>query len=318
MTTNITGTGTTWNLPNYAGELFTASPTETPFLSMIGGLTGGKQTDNFEFPTYSDYELPQPKQPAITETASLTAPTPTAIVRDQATNVTQIFHESVSISYVKMSNSGRLEGLNTAGQQNNVPNEKDFQIANRLTVIARDVEHTFLNGLYQKATGSDVANKTRGIFELCSTGNTIAAAEGTLLSEELINALLLEMFTNGAKFVTPVLFCNGFNKQVLSSIYKEFAPDSRNVGGMNIQQLETDFGQIGIVVDKFVPAGSIGIFDLSCIAPVFQPVPGKGNFFYEELSRKGAAEEGQIFGQVGLAHGHASQHGSITGLKTSR
>lgn len=27
---NVTGIGTTWNLPNYAGELFTADPTQTP------------------------------------------------------------------------------------------------------------------------------------------------------------------------------------------------------------------------------------------------------------------------------------------------
>jgi len=27
MPNNVTGIGTTWNLPNYAGELFTADPT---------------------------------------------------------------------------------------------------------------------------------------------------------------------------------------------------------------------------------------------------------------------------------------------------
>ena len=41
MPVNITGTGNTFNLPNFAGDLFTASPTQTPFLSMIGGLSGG-------------------------------------------------------------------------------------------------------------------------------------------------------------------------------------------------------------------------------------------------------------------------------------
>ena len=65
----VTGIGTTWNLPNYAGELFTADPTQTPFLSMIGGLTGGRQTDNFEFPTAVLYDFPeaaqQPRQQAI-------------------------------------------------------------------------------------------------------------------------------------------------------------------------------------------------------------------------------------------------------------
>ena len=38
----ITGLGTTYNLPNYVGELFNASPEDTPLLSSIGGLTGGE------------------------------------------------------------------------------------------------------------------------------------------------------------------------------------------------------------------------------------------------------------------------------------
>ena len=38
---NVSGTGTVWNLPNYAGDLFTADSTNTPILSAIGGLTGG-------------------------------------------------------------------------------------------------------------------------------------------------------------------------------------------------------------------------------------------------------------------------------------
>ena len=50
---NQKGTGTTWNLPNYAGDLFTADAVNTPIFSAIGGMTGGVQTDNFEFPTDS-------------------------------------------------------------------------------------------------------------------------------------------------------------------------------------------------------------------------------------------------------------------------
>ena len=155
---NVSGTGTTWNLPNYAGDLFTADSTNTPILSAIGGLTGGVQTENFEFPTDSQYSLPEAAQPAISETASLTAPTAEEIVRGQNTNVTQIFHEKVSISYVKESNRGRMSGLNTAGQQNNVQTtEKDWQIARKLEKIARDIEYTIINGVYQKATDASTA-----------------------------------------------------------------------------------------------------------------------------------------------------------------
>lgn len=313
---NASGQGTIWNLPNYAGDLFSVSPIETPFLTMIGGLSnGGLQTNNFEFPTYSDYELPTPAQPAITETASLTAPAAVGYVRGQGSNVTQIFQEQISISYVKQSNAGRLSGINTAGAENNAPSERDFQIARALEKIARDVNYTFINGTYQKATDAATANKTRGMIELASTVNTVAAADAAL-SKTLLNSLLLEMYNNGAKFSNMVLFTGGTQKQKLSEIYG-YAPADRNVGGVNINQIETDFGYVGVALDRNVPAGTILLAEMSEIAPVFQPVPGKGNFFYEELAKTGASENGQIFGQVGLAHGHANLHGTLTGLATS-
>lgn len=303
---------TNWNLPNYTGELFTADLINTPLLSMIGGLTGGMMADNFEFPTDSQYNHEAAAQPAITETASLTAPTAISYVRNQSKNVTQIFQEKVSISYVRMSNQGRLSGINTAGAQNNVATEKDFQIARALEKIARDVEYSFLNGAYAISVNAGVANKTRGLLELC-TVNTVAAA-GAKLSKALMDELLLEMFTNGALFKNPVIFCGGFQKQMLSSVYG-YAPEDRNVGGVNIKQIETDFGNIGIAnPHRFMPAATLGIFDMAVVAPVFQPVPGKGNMFYEELAKTGAAEEGQIFGQIGVDHGPSFCHGTLTGL----
>lgn len=312
---NIAGQGTVWNLPNYAGDLFTADAINTPLLSMIGGLTGGAQTQNFEFPIASTYSMPVASQPAITETASLTAPAAVGYVRDQSTNVTQIFQEKVSISYEKMSNAGRMSGLNTSGQDDNVISEKDFQIARSLEKIARDVEYTCINGVYQVSTGAGVANKTRGLIPLCATGNTVAAAAATL-TKPMFDALLKMMFTNGAVFKDMVIWCNAFQKQVLSSIYG-YAPTDRNVGGVNIKQIETDFGTFGISLNRFMPADTLGVFDMSVITPVFQPVPEKGNFFYETLAKTGASEDGQIYGKLGLDHGVATVHGTITGLATA-
>ena len=315
MAENITGQGTLWNLPNYAGDLFTADPVNTPFLTAIGGLTGGMQTDNFEFPTDSQYSMPEAAQPAITETASLTAPTANGFVRDQNTNVTQIFQEKVSISYVKLSNGGRMSGLNTSGQRNNVPDEKAWQIARTLEKIARDVEYTFLNGTYAKSTGADVANKTRGMLELCSKGTTIAAGSKKLTKENM-QALFKKMYDAGAVFKNMVLWVNSTQKQIITDLYS-YAPTDRNLAGTNIKQIETDFGNIGISLNRFMPQTSILAAEMSVIAPVFQPVPGKGNFFYEALSKSGASEDGQIFGQIGLDHGPAFMHGSITGLTAS-
>lgn len=309
---NVQGTGTIWNLPNYAGDLFTADAINTPILTAIGGLTGGIQTENFEFSTDSQYSLPEAAQPAITETASLTAPTANNIVRGQNTNVTQIFHESVSISYVKQSNRGRMSGLNTAGQQNNAPSEKDFQIARTLEKIARDIEYTIINGKYQKATEAGVANKTRGLLALCADNTTVAAGSKKL-TKAYMQQLFKAMYDAGAIFQNMVLWTNSTQKQIITDIYS-YAPTDRNIGGTNIKQIETDFGNIGIALNRFMPQDTVLASELSVIAPVFQPVPEKGNFFYEELAKKGAAEEGQIFGQFGLDHGPAFMHGSITGL----
>lgn len=312
---NVSGGGTIWNLPNYAGDLFTADLVSNPFLSMIGGMNGGLQTQNFEFAVDSEYVQEAASQPAITETASLTAPTAISYVRGQNKNVTQIFQEKVSISYVKQSNQARLSGINTTGAQNNVISEKDFQIAKALEKIARDVEYTCLNGAYVLSGNAGQANKTRGMIATVST-NAVAAGSAAL-SKALMDALFLAMFTNGAVFKNSVIFCGGFQKQKLSNIYG-YAPSDRNVGGLNIKQIETDFGNIGVAdPHRFMPTGTLLVADMSVVYPVFQPVPDKGNFFYEELAKAGAAEEGQIFGQFGLAHGPEWMHGKITGLATS-
>ena len=317
MPANVTGIGSTFNLPNFAGDLFTASPTQTPFLSMIGGLSGGMKTENDEFPTGVLYEFPDPTQPEISEQASVTAPEATAIVREQKTNVTQIFHETIAITYAKMANRGKLSGLNTAGARANPTSELDWQIAQRLKKIARDVEYTFLNGTFAKATTVAEANKTRGMLELCSAGTTIAAG-GSDLSIEILKQLFKAMADAGASFGNMVLFCGSEQKQRITTLYEKqlgyntAAP--RTVGGMNVQKLETDFFEMGITYDPFMPAGDIMIADMSAVAPVFQDIPGKGVLFLEDLAKTGAAEKKQIYGEIGLAHGPAFLHGTITGL----
>ena len=318
----VTGIGTTWNLPNYAGELFTANPTQTPFLSMIGGLTGGKQTDNFEFPTAVLFDFPEAKQPDISETASATAPAASHISKTQEKNVVQIHQEVVDLTYAKQSNSGRMSGINTAGQQPSAGDEKAWQIQQKLVKIARDVEYSFICGEYQISTAANVANKTRGMLELCTsdTGTSIDASEETL-NKAMLDQLFREMADNGAYFGNMVLLCGAYQKQVITDLYaSQFNANmqtTQNIGGMNITQIETDFFKMGVVWDRFMPKDSILIADIAHVAPVFQAVPGKGVLFEEPLAKTGASDKIQIYGQIGLAHGPAFLHGAITGLKTA-
>ena len=318
---NANATATTWNCPNYTGELYLIGANQTPFLNMIGGLQGGaiRTVGDFQFPLAQPWALEAPAQPAVTETASLTAPDPWTYVRDQDVNTVQIFHRAVTISYAKQSVAGQVTADATTNLQDitgmqPVQNEKDFQISAHMRQIAVNTEYTFLNGSYQQATNAGVAAKSRGIITAATT-NTVAAGSAAL-SKPLIDQLLRTMAGNGSEFINPVCLVNAFQKQKLSDIYG-YAPQDRNIGGYNINQIETDFAVLGVVWAPHVPAATLLIADLSVCAPVFLPVPEKGVLFYEELSKTGAAEKGQIYGQLGLDYGPEEYHGTITGLATS-
>ena len=315
----VTGLGTTWNLPNYSGELFTADATVTPLLSMTGGLTGGRMTDNFEFVTSQLYDFPAAAQPDISEQASATAPTAAQMTRAQETNVVQIHQERINLTYAKMSNSGRLSGINTAMQSANPPSERNWQIEKKLQKIARDVEYSFINGVYQKAGNASTSNRTRGLIPLTKgTGGTTIDAGGYVLTMDMLQALYLAMADSGAEFANPVMFLPAKLKQKVTNIYSEVngfgLPQTRNVGGIDITSILMDFGQLGIVWNRFMPNDSILVADVAYVEPVFQEVPTKGVLFEEELAKTGASDDIQLYGQIGLAHGPAFLHGSITNI----
>lgn len=318
---NANAAGTSWNCPNYTGELYLIGANQTPFLNMIGGLQGGRvrTVRDFQFPLAQPWALESAAQPQITETTSLTAPTPWTYVRGQDVNTVQIFQRQVSISYVKQSVTGQITADATTGLVDGsdgqpVQSELDFQISAHMRQIAVDVEYTFLNGTYSQATAANVAAMTRGIVTGATTSRVNAAS--ATLTKALFDQLLRTMAAAGAQFLNPVVFCNAFQKQKLSDIYG-YAPQDRNVGGVNIKQLETDFAMLGVVWAPQMVTSVLLIADLAFCSPVFLPVPGKGVLFYEELARTGASESGQIYGQIGLDYGPEEMHGQLYGLATS-
>ena len=162
---------TSFGVLNYSGMLFNKGNTRTPLSAIIGGRA--KTTNHVEFVTGQEYTAGGGgSQPEISENASLTAPAASVVTREQKTNVTQIFQESVGISYAKQSNMGTLAGVNIANQQANPVNELDFQVAAKIQKINRDIEYTFINGVFNKATSDATANKTRGLIPAITTNVT--------------------------------------------------------------------------------------------------------------------------------------------------
>lgn len=310
--------GTSFTCPNYSGMLYTKSNTDTPFLNSIGAAV---YSPSVEFVINQTYALPTASQPAISETASLTAPDAATITREQNTNVCQIFHKTVGTSYAKESNMGTLSGVNLAGQSPNPTSELDWQIALTMQAIANDIEWTFLNGSYGKATSDASPNKTRGIITACASNLLEAGTPGTPrdLSIALLKDLFKSVYQNGGRVDNAVLMMDANQKVALSNLYEGkngyLAPISNTMFGVSVQDLVTDFGVVHVIVSRAMPAGKILMYNPSVIRPVEMSVPGKGNFFYEELAKTGAATTGQIFGQIGLDYGPEWFHGVLADLK---
>ena len=173
---NVNAAATVWNCPNYTGELYMIGANQTPFLNMIGGLQNGKvrTVGDFQYPLAQPWALESASQPAITETASLTAPTPWTYVRSQDVNTCQIFQRQVSVSYAKQSVVGQVTADGTTGLvelgSQPVQNERDFQIMAHMRQVDVDVDYTLLNGAYQKATDAGTTSRPQGCAPRAITG----------------------------------------------------------------------------------------------------------------------------------------------------
>ena len=302
---------------NYAGLLYSKSNKKTPFLNMISGHR--KYTNSVEFITGQFYENEQAVIPAISETASLTAPTASFITRSQKTNVTQIFMDAVAISYAKQSNMATLSGVNLAGQSANPQNELDFQIARKMEKLARSIEKTFIQGTYNKATTDSEINKTRGMNEAITTN--VIDADGEPLDIWLINDAQQAIYDvqgdiSNLYLWTNTVGLNQLNGDAITNGMKMGEPYMSSYG-VQIQDLILPLGVVHIALGEFIPSGTAYLFNFDVIGPVEQPVPNKGNFFLEELAKTGAGIKYQLFGQIGLDHGPEWMHGKITNLKAT-
>lgn len=308
---------TSFGVLNYSGMLFDKGNSETPFSSLIGG--NAKTTDHVEFVTGQEYTSGGGSQPAISETASLTAPDATVITRTQKTNVTQIFQYSVGISYAKQSNMGTLSGVNIANQSANPINELDFQVAQKIKECKNDIEYTFINGAYNKATSDATINKTRGMVTAITSN--VKAMAGAQLGIWDVADLLKTIRAGNAPAEGLILWCDAttymqVNGDAVANGMTVFEAD-RTINGIRVSRVITPIGEVFLRIGKYLPSGTALLINPSVIGPVYQPVPGKGNFFLEPLAKTGAGEKYQLFGQIGLDHGPEWYHGKFTGIATT-
>lgn len=120
---------------------------------------------------------------------------------------------------------------------------------------------------------------------------------------------------------TAILMTGAWNKRQLTDIFITnggYRQNSRTVGGVRVDTIITDFGELSVMLNRHMPNGAISVVSLEQCAPVFLEIPNKpGLLFVEELGKKGAYDAAQIYGEGGLKFGNEKAHGVLLGLKAS-
>lgn len=305
----VAGQMTTYNRLNFVGELFRLTAPDTPFKT-LAGANGVRRVASKQF-TWQTVGNAAAAQPAIVEGAD---PVFEEEDRAEVSNVVQIFQYGIEIAYSVLATTGQLAATATPilGDQP-VMNEMDFQQALKLDRAAEDMEVSFLNGVFQNPANNTTGRKTRGVSTAIVT-NTVAAG-ATNLSQTHIDTLLRTMHSNRAQFRRPVLMMSALQAQRFNAIYA-ISPESRTVGGANIQEVVTPFGSLALVINRHVTASEVLLIDMAYVRAVVAPIPGKGELFLEPVAQTGAAVKSQLYGEWGIQYGPERFHGKITGLTT--
>lgn len=308
----------TFNSPNFIGQLFMRGNRTNTTLQLLGGITGYRTTTSTEFTTGQDYETPDHKS-IIARREGQPAPDATNTSRSQGTNVVQIWQEKVSVSYTRQAARGQLSGLNVAGQENPVVSELDFQTGVKLDYIARNLNWTLVNGVYQKPVDNTTARQTRGLRPAIIS-NVQALTAGTALTKKHFETSMRQLIDAGAIADGDNVLCLANTAQMgaINALYEsEFnkTAQTRDVGGIRIRTILTAFGTVNFVLEQDLPQTELVFANFGAMSLVALEIPEKGVLFRKKLADVGGGEDYEIYGELGLDHGPEWMHAKITGLK---
>lgn len=326
-TGGVAGHGS-FNLPNFVGELFKLSPLETPLLSMIGGLTGGMQVAAPQF-TWQDTLH---RAPALTATDRKAIEGADAAFQAQSRterqNVCEIFQYGVELTYTKQAATGLLgtsgaspgTGAESILGDQPVKNEMAWQLQIKIEQAAMDMEISFLTGTFAYPNDG-TARQTQGIIGAITdvAQDADAAADwiqtsGAVVGRELVNETMTAMFNNGARMGDVTLMADAASVNLIADDFQmngNIQPRSMSAFGVNITRIETNVGPVNVVINRHVTAETVLFLNLGVLDPCFLPIPGKGHFFLEPLSKAGSYDRMQLYGESGLRYGPQGWHAKV-------
>ena len=213
-------------------------------------------------------------------------------------NYTQIFQDDVRVTRTqdKMSQYG-------------IDNEYDYQVAKRFKEQLRLMNKSLYVGI--RGAGSATTPRSMGGLETFITDNTSSLSSAALTQKALEDAIQSAWEDGG----TPdTILCNGWVKRKISSFYAPHVRTERSEkrGGVMIDYVDTEFGTLQIVMDRWCPSSKLYIVSAEYVGFLaFEP------FFDEELAKTGDSRKGQVVGEYTLVAKNDKAHALISSISTS-
>lgn len=211
-------------------------------------------------------------------------------------NYTQIFHKEIKITETErvIDNYGFTDAY-------------QYQAAKSMPEMMRLIELSILNGT--RLEGSATTPRAFGGYRTFITSNTLSGASMTQATFE--NAIKLIYQDGGSGKYTAI--CSPTNMQKVKNFYDTSSflrvDRTETTVGMRINGIITPFGEVDLVMDRWISDSYIPILDLNNIGMVtLRP------FAVEELAKTGDAMKTELVGEFTLAIKANESHALLSGV----
>ena len=265
-----------------AEEIKLVSPTDTPLTTMLMAR-GQIEKANDITVTWRERELNSQRGTLKLEGAE--AGEVITSTRGSLSNVCQIIEKVTAVS-------GTARALHPKG----VGDAFDAEVKDRLIETKRDLEWYFLNGT--KALENETTpRQMAGLINLVNSNNVVST--GGALAEDHILDALQKMWEKGAQG-EYFAFVNASQKRAINALAKagnnvRWVMDNGSVVnqyGIGISKIVTDFGEVSLVLDRYMDDKTILTLDLDEVR-----IAELRSTFYEDLPKAGDYYKGHVINE---------------------
>lgn len=217
---------------------------------------------------------------------------------DDKYNYTQIWTAEIKVS--RSQNAVESYGMGA---------EYNYQVEKKFAEQLRLLEKTLYHG--PRNAGSSTTARSMGGMTTFITDNTASLSSAPLTQKDLEDKIQACWEDGG---MPDLIICNGWVKRKISSFYAGSVRTRRDEkrGGVIITDIDTEFGSLGILMDRWCPSDELYIVQSDYLGVLpFAP------FFDEPLAKDGDYEKGHIVGEYGFVVKNDKSHALLTGISTS-